>query len=377
MKIVLIDSIITPYCTARYNAISELKEIDLIVLYQNAGDVNRHWDTKKLNLKYEFRILKDIPLRFSRKDVFTFHINYRVYSELRKLDPDLVICCGWDSFATLASLIYCKLNHKRFILWSGSTAYEKSFLRTISLPYVKKVIKLSDGYISYGTKATQYLINLGANPKKIRTFYNTVDINYFSRESKFTPKEKEKFKRKLGIKEQHILMYSGQLIERKGIHTLIGALKLLNNRDVGLIVVGKGPLLEKLKKVSEGYPVYFLGHQDIDVIPKLYGISDVFILPSSEEVWGLVINEGMASGCAIVTTKNVGASVDLVKGNGSIVDANNSKKLMLALKNLLENPKLLIEAKKESLKIIKKFTIDKQVDEVFKKWILDNGFLQN
>ena len=91
--------------------------------------------------------------------------------------------------------------------------------------------------------------------------------------------------------------------------------------------------------------IHFLGHQGIDEIPRLYGISDILVLPSISEPWGLVVNEAMACGCA----------KDLVQGNGIIVEAGNLNSLVEALRELLSSEERLNQLKQESLKVIQHF----------------------
>ena len=67
--------------------------------------------------------------------------------------------------------------------------------------------------------------------------------------------------------------------------------------------------------------MHFLQHLEPDALAQVYGVSDVFVLPSFEETWGLVVNEAMACGLPVITTDRVGAAVDLVREgeNGFVV----------------------------------------------------------
>jgi len=56
-----------------------------------------------------------------------------------------------------------------------------------------------------------------------------------------------------------------------------------------------------------------LGFRNQAELPRLYAMGDVFVLPSEDEPWGLVINEAMCSGLPIVASERVGAAADLVQ----------------------------------------------------------------
>ena len=100
-------------------------------------------------------------------------------------------------------------------------------------------------------------------------------------------------------------------------------------------------------------PAY--NYAGIDEIPKLYGISDILVLPSISEPWGLVVNEAMACGCAIIVSDKCGCAKDLVQGNGIIVEAGNLISLVEALRELLSSEERLNQLKQESLKVIQHF----------------------
>jgi len=110
--------------------------------------------------------------------------------------------------------------------------------------------------------------------------------------------------------------------------------------------------------------IHFLGHQGIDEIPKLYGISDILVLPSISEPWGLVVNEAMACGCAIIVSDKCGCAKDLVQGNGIIVQGGNFDSLIEALREFLSFEERLNQMKSKSLKVIQRFRLENLVKEI-------------
>jgi len=370
-KIVLLHNILTPHIIPLFERLDKKRELEMKFFFASGSESNRLWK-EEVRDKFDYKILPKIAIEFREKDLFTYFINPTVLFELIRFNPEVIVSAGWDIFAYQIAFFYAKLFRKKFILWSGSTKYEPSWRRTISKPLVWLMIKGADACIAYGTRAKEYLISLGANPKKIFIAYNTIDVDFFKKEIEKLRKNRERIKENIGIKTSKIILYVGQLIERKGLVYLIKAFKKLREEmsDVGLLIVGYGQQEKELKELVKNKKikdVYFYGGASWPEVAKFYAISDIFVLPSLEEVWGLVINEAMAAGLPIITTDRVGASIDLVKEgrNGAVAKSSNTHDLFLTMKNILEDPKLLTGMGKKSFELIKDFGISNQKKGVF------------
>ena len=285
---------------------------------------------------------------------------------------DVVISGGWLDFACQAAFFISKITGKPYIIWSESTTYEPGLLRWISLPLVRLMVRHSDACIASGKRAKEYFNCLGADEKKIFTALCTVDIDHFRRVSQLTRKNKCEMKRSLGIRTEKVILYVGQLIERKGVKYLVEAYNQLRKEcdDVSLLILGYGYQKEELQELcqSQNIPdVCFVNHVEIDEMPKLYSIADLFVLPSCRDIWGLVLNEAMACGLPVITTRKVGASVDLVREgvNGYIVAEKNIHELYRAIKKIVIDSSLGEKMGQESSRLIQRFSIDSAV----------NGFL--
>jgi len=357
-KLLIITSIWNPYNHARFAAIAENINIELIVFFQNPGSTHRKWKPGGENGSYKMVFLRNIGIPISSNTAFTFNFNYDVYKRIRKCNPDRIVVDGWDSFATLAALVYARQYGKEIILKCDSTIHEDSLIRKISMPYVRFILRFFNSFISAGTAAEEYLRFLGAR-KKIERFYNTVDVDFFARNGRLSFSEKQHIRERICIgHDSKVIMFSGRLVAIKCVDLLIKAFFIVKREfpKTELLVVGYGPEKQKLKKmagVNSG--IHFLGHQGIDEIPKVYGISDILVLPSISEPWGLVVNEAMACGCAIIVSDKCGCAKDLVQGNGIIVEAGNLNSLVEALRELLSSEERLNQLKQESLKVIQDF----------------------
>lgn len=369
-KVILINNIISPVCVHicdNLNNYYKKNGIDFKVLFLSVSDKNRNWKAD-FDMKFDYEILDNFAIRITGKDLNTFFINTSIIKYLNDENPNRIICFGWDHFAAYASNWWCERNKKEFTLWSGSTKYEKSWRRTLLKPMVKYILKRTDNFIAYGTRAKNYLISLDAPKEKIKIIFHNVDIDKFSQESEnFSRKEKNKLKEKLGIKTNKIILFSGQLIERKGIFELLNGFNNYTKLDsnVSLLVLGQGREKEKMEEIIRNkniQNVFFTGFIQYNELYKFYSISDLFILPSREEVWGLAINEAMACGLPIITTHETGASVDLIEEgkNGYIIPSNNSKAITQAIQKVFQNN---LHKKNNSWQIVQKT----RVEDVLKK----------
>ena len=136
-----------------------------------------------------------------------------------------------------------------------------------------------------------------------------------------------------------------------------------------MIYVGDGILKNSLndfvlkRKIENVHFLSFLGQKRLSTI---YNMSDIFVLPSKEETWGLVVNEAMAGSCAILTSKQVGSSPDLIINNfnGFVINKINKLSLKKYLHKLISSKKLY-RMKKNSFRLISKFSIEKNVNNFY------------
>ena len=113
------------------------------------------------------------------------------------------------------------------------------------------------------------------------------------------------------------------------------------NKDVGIYIVGGEPTEEYLQmRASLGLGnVHFVGFQKKEALSRYYRAADLFVLPTREDIWGLVINEAMAYGLPVITTDRCVAGLDLVEEgvNGSIVPVEDAAALAGKMKELLSS----------------------------------------
>jgi glycosyltransferase involved in cell wall biosynthesis len=270
-------------------------------------------------------------------------LNPTVIFEIAKRNPDVIIVDGYVDITMQLAYALGKVMKIPIIFWTEGIREPRSFLGLVSRPIRMFFIKGADAIIVPGRLSKNYVVSMGADKFRVFIAPNCIDNDFFIGHSSKYKKNKERLKKKLGINKQKVILYVGQIIERKGVDYLIRAYARLKQEhdELALILVGSGPLKDRLKCVCDRTvisDVYFVesGLKLVDLI-KYYSIANVFVLPTVFDVWGFVINEAMACGLPVISTKNAQAAIEMIRQgeNGFVINKANEEELYSAMKKLL------------------------------------------
>jgi glycosyltransferase involved in cell wall biosynthesis len=339
MKVLFITNIISPYRIPLWNYLNQVADFDFKVVALAEKEANREWRVAKEQIKFDYRILPGFH-RFIRTKEVPLHLNRGLWRALRQYKPDIIITSGYDAPAYWQALLYCKFFKKKYILWNGTTLLSVGTTGGLVGRMKRVIIKGADRYIAYGMKAAEYLVHMGAPEGHIHVGVNTVDMDWF-REQVAEFRQDKTLLRERTSYPTLLLLYVGQLIGRKGVSQVLKALDELHDPDIGLLIVGSGPQEEELRQFcgDQGLKnIYFEGFQQQKALPRYYALADVLVLPSFEEVWGLVVNEALASGLYVLCSDRAGTAYDLIKEgwNGTLCDPSNAGELALLIKQVKE-----------------------------------------
>jgi len=371
-RVLLMTNIITPYRLPLFNAILEKGNIYFKVVALAEKEKNREWKLVKNEIKFDYQILPGWHwFIWGKKREAAIHINKGVFKIFLEYKPDIIIVSGYDDLAYWQAFVYCKLYRKKFILWNGTTLLSTGSTRGIKGLLKRIIVRGADRYIAYGIKAKEYLEYFGAEGGKIYIGSNTVDMDYFrSRVEEY--RNGDNFLRERKQNPKYLLLCIGQLINRKGIIQVLRALDVLEDQEIGFFIIGSGPEENKLKdfcKEKKLKNVFFEGFQQQETLVRYYALADIFILPSFEEVWGLVVNEALASGLYVLSSKYAGASYDLIKEgwNGEVFDPGNVEEIVKLIKKSKDKIKN-IRWKRDEINqhASREFSIEKSADEFIK-----------
>jgi len=365
-KVAFIHNIIAPYRVPLFEHLSRHPSIELFVYFCANTHKNRRWGVLESN-KYDYKVLQGVTLILFG---YNYHVNPSIVSKLIKGKYDVVILSGNPDFTTHIAFLTCKLLKIPVIWWSEGIENSQSMAGKLINPITKYIVKNVNSIIVPGNLSLNFHVKMGAEFDKIFLAPNTIDNDLFIKNSSQIKKDKSEFKRSLNFDNKEVILYLGQLIEVKGVEYLIKAYNMLKQEhdEICLNIIREGVLKDKLEKMcieNNIKDVYFKGWVSEEMKYIYYSTSDLFVLPTLDDVWGLVINEAMCCGLPVISTKAAGASWDMIipEENGYVVEPSNLDQLYLAMKNIMEDKFLRDKMGKKSLEIVKtKFNIANMIN---------------
>jgi len=271
------------------------------------------------------------------KYFFKSYSRFSFFTEIRK--KNILITLGPFYIDFLISLLFLKRDSVVYIMSEpikSESKYKSFFKKTVTqLMFIIHPKSNIHFLVMGGESIKSYYSKLGFSLSK---FYH---FGYFP---KLEPIKKDKVLNKRNIR----FLFVGQLIERKGIETLIKTVNYLKQNHSNcwsFDIIGDGVLKENLiTSIAELSNVNYHGLiSDQNKLKDFYVKADVFFLPSIFDGWGAVVNEALSKSCSLLLSKNVnsGNSLLIENENGFSFDPFDFHTLTLQLNKYFENPSLL------------------------------------
>ncbi|WP_211910525.1 glycosyltransferase family 4 protein [Vibrio sp. B1FLJ16] len=300
----------------------------------------RDWARYRFQL-YE-SVLKVVYQKRNKKTTSDYIINYGYFRKI--IGYDDVIFFGYSYSTYILSAIFRKCFFRNNSLFCESTINEGAKNNLVMI--VKKAIIrfLFDRYFVPGEESKKYLLSLGINEGKIDIAVNSSELR---------PQTKITIDNANKTDEVVRLIYVGRFAEEKNLVQMICALKQATI-NFHLTLIGSGPLSEDVNKLVDNDSRFSnLGHLEPEMLKKVYLDNDILILPSKKEPWGLVVNEAINFGLAVLVSSSVGCRFELVKDNGRVFKVDDYEDMLLKLDEIIEN---LYDCRRASLIISKDIT---------------------
>lgn len=373
-----------PYQAPLLRAIAAEPDIDLTVFFGTdfsarpftAGEFNQRieWDTPLLE-GYRYEVLPQVfappPGRLPPLD-FWRPVNHGLASRLAGFDALWVH--GYAHWFHWTAMAAAKRRGLKVLLRDEATAISAArtpVKRLAKRAFFAGLERTVDAFLAIGTLNRRYYAENGVAADRVFDMPYAVDNRHFRAGAQATAAQREHTRAELALERgRPILLFSAKLIDRKRPALLLEAFARLHADPAlqypYLLFAGDGPLrasLEEQAKRLAPDAVHFLGFQKQADLPRCYDLCDLFVLPSVQESWGLVVNEVMCAGRAVVVSDRVGSGADLVKPgeNGAVFRTDDVDDLTRVLRQMLTDPQHLAAMGRRSLEIIERWSFAEDI----------------
>lgn len=355
-RVVLITNIPNPYRVPLFNEFAQqlaAKGASLKVVFAAKTYERRLFKISKDEMQFDYEFLDSKAIDRGKDTSATF-LYAGVEEVLQQEQPTHVIVSGFSAATAKVVRKAKRMGYSTFV-WSGTVLPFTGKLAWAKNLWRKRLVKKVDGFICYGTKAQNYLVeHLGVSRDKITISFNTVDTKFFGEETTrlraMAPKEND-------LRQLTSISYLTDRKDNKSLIDLVVALKKIRT-DFVLNLLGDGEQGEELKAyarqkgVSE--QVIFHGFVQKQDVPAHFALTDVFFFNTKFDIWGLVLNEAMSAGLACIASVNGGSTHDLIQdGNtGFSCDFANIDDVVAKVNELLDNEELRNEIGRNARQLI-------------------------
>ncbi|MFV0266113.1 MAG: glycosyltransferase family 4 protein [Draconibacterium sp.] len=290
--------------------------------------------------------------------------------KVRKTHPEIILSDGFFqwTYAALLNRAFWRTPH---LMCYERTHHTERNVTGIRSKARKMAAKYIDAVCCNGIQTREYLHDFGFPKEKLFTGNMAADSDGLAHAvSQLSEKEIESLKIKYDL-HGRIFLYVGQLIPRKGIMELLQAWKKFEKSTPGqtLVLLGGGEQLEEVKtwiSQKQVKTIKLPGKVDYSEVAHFYAAGDIFIMPTLEDNWSLVVPEAMSCRLPIICSKYNGCWPELVKPeNGWVFDPLNPQNFADAFQLAWENREKWPVMGEESLNIAKEYSPQKIAEQIF------------
>jgi len=317
---------------------------------------------------------KKLYLKSGRRSIFqALYFGLKLIKPLFKEKFDLIDCSSFPYFSIFPCWLYSKIRRVPLVVtWHEywDLKYWLKYLGILGIcGYIIQGLALlsSNNIIAVSSFTKNKLIKAGKSDKNVTVIQNGVNLELINKVNQSL--------------EKSDIIFVGRLIKEKNVNLLIEVLKKLKTEfdKIQLIIIGEGPEKEKLvnlsKKLNLKNNISFISFQEnIKDVYAYLKSSQMLILPSEREGFGMIILEANACGLPVVTTNHQdNAAKDLIKNdyNGFIVDLEVND-IFKKVKELLKNESKLNQMSINSKEIVKEYDWNNIVRDLEKYYILSH-----
>jgi glycosyltransferase involved in cell wall biosynthesis len=311
--------------------LSDSVELTLFLL-----ENRRRFERSTRNRATEWMAYEDAPFPVREVPTLRWSLGERQVYAPRSLSDlpgrgfDAMVLTGWESPAYWAALIRGRQAGARVVGFYESTLATHAFRGGPVVRAREFFFRQLDAVVVPGEASLKAVLAMGVEESKVFVGFNPVDVAGIH-----AAVGRARLKMNSIQTSEHRFLYIGQLIERKNVATLVEALKLLPDTRDTLTIAGTGHLQGDLERLRDHLGlkgrVAFVGAVPYERVPEILADHDTLVLPSTEEVWGLVVNEALAAGLHVVVSQASGVAASVRDMRGVFLADPESRSLAVAM----------------------------------------------
>ena len=365
IKVIWTTLLPSPYRVDFFNELGKECDLTVVFLKKSSKDRDFSW------FKNSFNSFNGVFLSAKTKHQNQTISRRRLFKSFYDSTVDIRIISNIDNLTNIALMLHLKKRKIPFYIEadgafpkSGSGLKEK--LKTI-------LIHSAEGCFSPGIMCDSYFNRYKA--KKVFRYPFTSVKKSDIVEKPISTAEKELLRSERNICYKKVIISVGQFIPRKGFDILLEAINLIQNNDIGVYIIGGDAPKNYLDYVEQHSlkNVHFINFLNKKELFQYYKLSDLFVLTTREDIWGLVLNEAISCGLPIISSNKCGAAFELIKNNGMIIDIGDLNGICQSILKFLANDNN-ISCSNNSLAIARENTLEKMVEKHIQ---IFEGILQN
>jgi glycosyltransferase involved in cell wall biosynthesis len=363
--------------------IAQEQEIELTVFFGSNFSVDEYKDVGfGVDLKWDVSLVEGyrhqfLPaLRDTGRTGVASPLNYGIFRRLgggREARFDVLWVHGYSTLNAIQGMIAAKCLGIPVLLRAESRlrgqglSHWKEMVKRLFFGVVKRLVC---GVLSIGTLNGRYWLHyFGDSVRQIMMPY-AVDNEFFQSRGREAIARRGELLEELNLDASRpVILFASKLQKRKRCEDLLEAYLRLSPGEGGepyLIIVGDGEeraALEARAAQSGVSGIRFCGFRNQSELPRFFDIATVFVLPSQDEQWGLIVNEVMNAGRAVIVSDEVGCQPDLMRDGveGCVFPAGNVTALEDALRRVLNTPGAAAAMGQRGLERIRQWSFEEDI----------------